>query len=615
MRAGREKTMKPEQWQQVDQLFHAALEHAPGERAAFLREACIGDDSLRREVESLLAQDAETGSFMADPAYAVAASRIVVDETPSLEGQSISHYLIISLVGKGGMGEVYRARDTRLDREVAVKVLPVEFSRDPDRLRRFGQEARATSALNHPNILTIYDIGSHEGAPYIIAELLEGEELRAVLKRGAIPLSRAMDYAQQIATGLAAAHSRGIIHRDLKPENFFVTTDSFVKVLDFGLAKLRPPEAVPDSKAPIQRNATVPGAVMGTPTYMSPEQARGQEVDARSDIFSLGVVLYEMLAGRAPFGGVNALDVIGAILNQEPAPLRQHAPGTPRELENIVSRALRKDREERYQHVKDLLIDLKNLKQELEFEAKLKGGQAFVTPLLSKSVQTSETPPEGGTTNVQSAEASTSGQTRIRVLCVDDHPLLREGIAAIINNQPDMLLDAEASNGREAIQKYREHQPDVTLMDLRLPDMSGIDSIIAIRSEFTDARIIMLTTFEGDVEIQRSLEAGARGYLLKSMPPKEIVEAIRQVHAGRKWIPRELAAHLAEHLDAERLTEREIEVLQHIAGGNRNRDIAELLFISEETVKVHIKHIMEKLGAADRTQAVAIAVRRGIIQL
>ena len=206
-------------------------------------------------------------------------------------------------------------------------------------------------------------------------------------------------------------------------------------------------------------------------------------------------------------------------------------------------------------------------------------------------------------------------QAHIRVLCVDDHPLLREGIAAIINNQPDMLLVAEASNGREAIQKYREYQPDVTLMDLRLPDMSGIDSMIAIRSEFPEARIVMLTTFEGDVEIQRSLEAGARGYLLKSMPPKDLAEAIRQVHSGKKRIPPELAAQLAEHLGDEALTEREIEVLRHIAGGNRNRDIADRLFISEETVKVHVKHIMEKLGAADRTQAVAIAVRRGIIQL
>ena len=208
-----------------------------------------------------------------------------------------------------------------------------------------------------------------------------------------------------------------------------------------------------------------------------------------------------------------------------------------------------------------------------------------------------------------------SEQAGIRVLSVDDHPLLRQGIAAIINSQPDMLLVAEASSGSEGIQKFREHQPDVTLMDLRLPDMSGIDTMIAIRKDFSGARIIMLTTFDGDVEVQRALEAGARGYMLKSMPPKDLVEVIRQVHAGKKRVPAALAAQLAEHMSDEALTEREIDVLRHVGGGNRNRDIAERLFISEETVKVHIKHIMEKLGASDRTQAVAIAVRRGIIQL
>ncbi|HXO60798.1 MAG TPA: response regulator transcription factor [Candidatus Acidoferrales bacterium] len=205
--------------------------------------------------------------------------------------------------------------------------------------------------------------------------------------------------------------------------------------------------------------------------------------------------------------------------------------------------------------------------------------------------------------------------SRIRVFSVDDHPLLREGIAAIINNQQDMQVIAQAANGQDAIQHFKKHQPDVTLMDLRLPDMSGIDAMVAIRAEFPEARIILLTTFEGDMEIKRALEAGARGYLLKSMPPKELVEAIRQVHAGKKRIPPQLAAQLAEHMSDEALTTREIEVLAQIAGGNRNRDIAEQLFISEETVKVHIKHIMEKLGASDRTQAVAIGIRRGIIQL
>ncbi|MBC7932347.1 MAG: response regulator transcription factor [Rubrivivax sp.] len=208
-----------------------------------------------------------------------------------------------------------------------------------------------------------------------------------------------------------------------------------------------------------------------------------------------------------------------------------------------------------------------------------------------------------------------SEQLPIRVFSVDDHPLLREGIAVIINNEPDMVIVAQAASGGEAVQMFRQYRPDVTLMDLRLPDMSGIDTLIAIRSEAPEARVIMLTTFEGDVEIQRALKAGARGYLLKSNPPKELVETIRHVHAGKKGIPPQIAAHLAEHFSDETLTEREIDVLRHIAGGNRNRDIGERLFISEETVKVHIKHIMEKLGASDRTQAVAIAVRRGIIQL
>jgi DNA-binding NarL/FixJ family response regulator len=210
---------------------------------------------------------------------------------------------------------------------------------------------------------------------------------------------------------------------------------------------------------------------------------------------------------------------------------------------------------------------------------------------------------------------SDQAQIQIRVLSVDDHPLMREGVARILNDEPDITLVAQAASGAEAIRQFREHRPDVTLLDLRLPDMSGIDVLIAIRAEFCDAKILILTTATGDVEIQRALKAGARGYILKSMSPPEMTEAIRQVHHGKKHVPPEVAAQIAEHMGEPELTSRELEVLRHMAGGNRNRDIGDLLFVSEETIKAHVKNIMQKLGANDRTEAIAIAVRRGIMHL
>jgi serine/threonine protein kinase/predicted Zn-dependent protease len=318
------------------------------------------------------------------------------DERMNLtSGSKLGQYQIDSRLGAGGMGEVWLAEDTRLERKVALKLLPPEFTTDADRLRRFVQEAKAASALNHPNIITIHEIGVAQDAHYIATEFIDGQTLRARLQTGALPLAEALDVATQIASALSAAHEAGIIHRDIKPENVMVRRDGIVKVLDFGLAKLteerdgatgrrgdgvkqnaeeqetlrldaqanRP--VAPSPRHPVE---TDPGAVMGTPQYMSPEQARGQKADARTDVFSLGIALYEMLAGQPPFAGVNALDVIGAILNQEPAPLPAVVPA---ELQRIVTQSLRKDRAERYQSAKDLLLDLKELQEELAFAAKL----------------------------------------------------------------------------------------------------------------------------------------------------------------------------------------------------------------------------------------------------
>src|SRR5215831_5759163 len=386
--------MNPERWAMIEQYYHAALERNPDERAAFLLAACPNDSDLRRQVELLLRHDAASDSFIEEHALLVAARQCEAEDlgmtnAPITVGQQIGVYQILAPLGRGGMGVVYRAHDERLNRDVAIKVLPAEFARDANRIGRFEQEARATSALNHPNILTIHDIGSHEGSLYIVEELLEGENLRALLRSGALPVKQALEFAQQITAGLSAAHEKGVIHRDLKPENLFVTIDGRLKILDFGLAKLKPSTPVngADSQSPTPKPLTNPGTVMGTALYMSPEQARGLEVDARTDIFSVGVVLYEMIAGQSPFADATTVDVIAAILEREPPPLQRYAREAPRELDHIVSRALRKDREERYQNIKDLLLDLKDLKQELEFEARLERTKGLADEILIGEVK------------------------------------------------------------------------------------------------------------------------------------------------------------------------------------------------------------------------------------
>ena len=338
----------------------------------FLSQACSGDDNLRKEVESLIASHEQSGGFIDEPAFAAAASWLTDQKMELHAGETIGSYQILSFISRGGMGEVYLAEDKRLGRKVALKLLPASFTTNDDRLRRFEQEARAASALNHPNIITIYEIRQAANSHMIATEFVEGETLRQRLSRSALTLSEALNIAIQIADALAAAHKAGIIHRDIKPENVMLRPDGYVKVLDFGLAKLSE-EASPAvaAEAPTIQVRTGSGIVIGTAGYMSPEQARGLGVDHRSDIFSLGAVIYEMLARRKPFEGETPSDTLAAILKTEPPPLSRAAPGVPSELARIVTKSLRKDREERYQVVKDLWLDLKALKQELEFQDKL----------------------------------------------------------------------------------------------------------------------------------------------------------------------------------------------------------------------------------------------------
>src|SRR6185369_8776083 len=359
--------MTPERWQQIKALLESALERNPGERNAFLNDACAGDSALRSEVEALLDSHARSGDFIESPAYEVLSDSLT--QTGLIPGASIGPYEIIRRLGSGGMGDIYLAEDVRLGRKVALKALPAHFTKDAERVRRFQLEAKAASALSHPNIITIYEIGQLDHLHYIVFEFIDGQTLRQRMATAPLTIAESLQIASSVAAALLAAHEAGIVHRDIKPENVMLRANDFVKVLDFGLAKLTE-RKVAVSEA-ITLFQTEPGIVMGTTPYLSPEQARGLGIDPRTDIWSLGVVLYEMLAGRPPFEGPTSSDVMVGILGREPVPLPRYRPEVPTELEWIIKKALRKDRDERYQTARDFLADLKNLAQRMDFEQEL----------------------------------------------------------------------------------------------------------------------------------------------------------------------------------------------------------------------------------------------------
>jgi eukaryotic-like serine/threonine-protein kinase len=361
--------MDEQRWRRIDTIFKSALELPTAERAAFLEAACAGDPSLRREVESLIDHE-RAEDFLDSPAVEEAARLLAAGRERSLEGQTVGPYKLLERIGAGGMGEVYSALHQRTARKVALKLLPARFTGDEQRVRRFRQEAQAVLALNHPNIVTVYDIEQVGETHVIASEFIEGETLRARARRDPLKLTEALDIAAQTAAALEAAHKAGVVHRDIKPENIMLRPDGYVKVLDFGLAKLVERRPAADSALPTAAAVnTDPGVVMGTVGYMSPEQARAESVDERTDIWSLGVVLYEMVTGVLPFKGKTSTDVMASILHDEPPALRRRAPEAPEALEWIVAKTLIKERDGRYQTARELLTDLKRLKQRLEFEA------------------------------------------------------------------------------------------------------------------------------------------------------------------------------------------------------------------------------------------------------
>jgi serine/threonine protein kinase len=352
--------MKFERWQKIKQLSEAALKYSPDERAGFLDDKCT-DDELRRDVESFLSTK--------DTANSAEPNTVALKDEKLALGENLHHYKIIKRLGAGGMGEVYLAEDEKLHRLVVVKILTVEPDANNQYVRRFVLEARAASALNHPNIITIYEIGETGGTDFIAMEFVEGDSVRRLIDGRKLDLNVALEIAIQTASALAAAHGAGIIHRDIKPENIMRRPDGLVKVLDFGIAKHINARSDPhdvDTEATTQTKITVPGLVIGTVAYMSPEQARGKTCDARTDIWSLGIVLYEMITGEVPFGGETNSDTLAAILKTDPKPLSVHVSGVPRQLERIVKKTLGKDCEERYQVIKDLVLDLKILQRELD---------------------------------------------------------------------------------------------------------------------------------------------------------------------------------------------------------------------------------------------------------
>ena len=494
----------PESMQQLEDLFHQAAGLDPRERADFIARLRASQPKLAAAVESLIAAHENPDSPIDSPAFAPAGHFIEESQPALAPGQIMGHYKILSPLGKGGMGEVFLAKDTKLDRQVALKLLPAQFTNHKDLLRRFILEAKAASSLNHPNIITIHEIGELEGVHFIATEFIDGLTLKQEMRRGRLKLANVLDVAIQTASALQAAHAAGLVHRDIKPENVMLRPDGYVKILDFGLAKLTqksgPMDSAGSEAGTMLSGHTKPGTVMGTYDYMSPEQARGQDLDQRTDVFSFGIVLYEMVAGRRPFAAATSLDTLVSILQVEPAPLDEYAPETPAELQRIISKALRKNREERYQTIKDLLVDLRNLKEELSFAQKLERSRpprSRVEHSTKNDVSEAPTTIQDGVvaaTAKQSAVGSAGTNRRLMLVPLVAIVLTGFVIAAVVfwprKGSTPVVSPATTANLSMSywitVQKYRDGKPYQD--PFRLTDDINFEKDYRIRLHITSAQ-------------------------------------------------------------------------------------------------------------------------------